>query len=177
LREAATCGVCLDYFKDPHILTCGHIACKACLVSWFRTPVAFLHEIPDLIHETIPTTRDVSYRTKLCHVCRVQILRRPSRMYHFDSILEPLGINPQLPTLSQDARESSDPWHNLFPPELNTYRVRDEDDQMDRCPECHNELVDNFCEECDIEFSESEGEGEMLSEGSEIGDELGDGDE
>lgn len=37
--------------------------------------------------------------------------------------------------------------------------------------------MDNFCEECDIEFSESEGEGEMLSEGSEIGDELGDGDE
>ncbi|XP_015273656.1 PREDICTED: tripartite motif-containing protein 7-like [Gekko japonicus] len=36
LWEEATCSICLDYFKDPVILTeCGHNFCRACLTrSW-----------------------------------------------------------------------------------------------------------------------------------------------
>lgn len=104
-------------------------------------------------------------------------------MYHFDSILEPLGINPQLPTLSQDAQSKTDAWQNIFPKERDTYIVHDDNDHIDRCPECHSEIEDDFCNECQIEFSDNGDEdddddhnigsgvnGEILSEGSEIGD-------
>nr|XP_060615965.1 zinc finger protein RFP-like [Anolis sagrei ordinatus] len=33
LCEEATCPVCLDYFKDPVILDCGHNFCRACLTQ------------------------------------------------------------------------------------------------------------------------------------------------
>ncbi|XP_042306686.1 zinc finger protein RFP-like [Sceloporus undulatus] len=37
LSEEATCPVCLDYFKDPVIITnCGHHFCRACLLRCFR---------------------------------------------------------------------------------------------------------------------------------------------
>lgn len=140
-----------------------------------------MHELPDL-GDVVPAERDVSYRTKVCHVCRVAILRRPSRMYHFDSILEPLGINPHLPTASQEAADDTDPWYNLFPVERETYRIFDQDDGIPRCPECLGEIDGNVCDVCDIEFSEDEDdgydEGQLLSEGSEVegDDDDGEGD-
>ncbi|XP_067321615.1 E3 ubiquitin-protein ligase TRIM11-like [Anolis sagrei] len=38
LCEEATCPICLDYFKDPVILDCGHNFCRACLTqTWKKT--------------------------------------------------------------------------------------------------------------------------------------------
>ncbi|XP_062829678.1 E3 ubiquitin-protein ligase TRIM7 [Anolis carolinensis] len=38
LCEEATCSVCLDYFKDPVILDCGHNFCRACLTqTWEKS--------------------------------------------------------------------------------------------------------------------------------------------
>ncbi|XP_062829689.1 zinc finger protein RFP-like isoform X2 [Anolis carolinensis] len=38
LCEEATCSVCLDYFKDPVILDCGHNFCRACLTqTWGKS--------------------------------------------------------------------------------------------------------------------------------------------
>nr|XP_033771753.1 E3 ubiquitin-protein ligase TRIM39-like [Geotrypetes seraphini] len=35
LREEATCSVCLDYFVDPVITSCGHNFCRSCItLSW-----------------------------------------------------------------------------------------------------------------------------------------------
>uniref|UniRef100_A0ABM5FHF4 RING-type E3 ubiquitin transferase n=1 Tax=Pogona vitticeps TaxID=103695 RepID=A0ABM5FHF4_9SAUR len=35
LCEEATCSICLDYFKDPVTIECGHNFCRACLTqSW-----------------------------------------------------------------------------------------------------------------------------------------------
>lgn len=31
LREEARCGICLDIWKNPEIISCGHIYCKECL--------------------------------------------------------------------------------------------------------------------------------------------------
>nr|XP_023969892.1 E3 ubiquitin-protein ligase TRIM39-like isoform X2 [Chrysemys picta bellii] len=33
LREEATCPICLEYFKDPVIIDCGHNLCRACIAQ------------------------------------------------------------------------------------------------------------------------------------------------
>ncbi|XP_065271848.1 E3 ubiquitin-protein ligase TRIM39-like isoform X3 [Emys orbicularis] len=33
LREEATCPICLEYFKDPVIIDCGHNFCRACIAQ------------------------------------------------------------------------------------------------------------------------------------------------
>uniref|UniRef100_A0A8C3K5Y2 RING-type domain-containing protein n=1 Tax=Calidris pygmaea TaxID=425635 RepID=A0A8C3K5Y2_9CHAR len=35
LRDEATCSVCLEFFKDPVSIECGHNFCRGCIVkSW-----------------------------------------------------------------------------------------------------------------------------------------------
>ncbi|XP_044839260.1 E3 ubiquitin-protein ligase TRIM39-like [Mauremys mutica] len=33
LQEEATCSICLEYFKDPVIIECGHNFCRACITQ------------------------------------------------------------------------------------------------------------------------------------------------
>ncbi|XP_015354281.1 E3 ubiquitin-protein ligase TRIM11-like isoform X2 [Marmota marmota marmota] len=38
LQEEATCSICLDYFTDPVMTTCGHNFCRKCIqTSWEKT--------------------------------------------------------------------------------------------------------------------------------------------
>ncbi|XP_039373554.1 E3 ubiquitin-protein ligase TRIM39-like [Mauremys reevesii] len=36
LQEEATCPVCLEYFKDPVIIDCGHNFCRACIAQCWK---------------------------------------------------------------------------------------------------------------------------------------------
>ncbi|XP_042306694.1 E3 ubiquitin-protein ligase TRIM39-like isoform X2 [Sceloporus undulatus] len=36
LEEEAICSICLEYFKDPVTIECGHNFCHACLTQWWR---------------------------------------------------------------------------------------------------------------------------------------------
>ncbi|XP_044839030.1 E3 ubiquitin-protein ligase TRIM39-like [Mauremys mutica] len=39
LQEEATCPICLEYFKDPVIIDCGHHFCRACIAQcWGEIP-------------------------------------------------------------------------------------------------------------------------------------------
>jgi hypothetical protein len=79
-------------------------------------------------------------------------------MFHLGGILEPLGIDPKLPSASQQTADD-DPWALTFPAERSTYRIWDENDRLHRCPECGGEVADGNCCACGIEFSEDENEG------------------
>lgn len=129
------------------------------LRMWFRTPGAYLHDPRgSQATPTIPSDLDLSYHSKSCHVCRAVILRRPTRMFHLGGILEPLGIDPKLPSASQQT-DDDDPWALTFPAERSTYRIWDENERLHRCPECGGEVADGSCCACGIEFSEDENEG------------------
>ncbi|XP_039357996.1 E3 ubiquitin-protein ligase TRIM39-like [Mauremys reevesii] len=38
LQEEATCPICLEYFKDPVIIDCGHNFCRACIAQCWERP-------------------------------------------------------------------------------------------------------------------------------------------
>ncbi|CAM5098044.1 unnamed protein product [Natator depressus] len=38
LQEEATCPICLEYFKDPVIIDCGHNFCRACIAQCWEGP-------------------------------------------------------------------------------------------------------------------------------------------
>lgn len=122
----------------------------------------------------------MSYRAKVCHVCRTTVVRRPTRTYNLYTFLEPLGIapiiptpqlpavaianNPPAPAGAQEQGTAADPWDKLFPVESATYRLRDEEDGgTDRCPSCLHEIYDNMCDSCGAEFSEHESDDDMGS--------------
>lgn len=99
-------------------------------------------------------------------MCRATIIRRPARMYHLRAILGPLDLDVHLPTPSQATHEAqnakdADPWHNLFPVEKGKYKIWDEGDGVERCPECCCEIDGGRCEGCGVEFSQSEGEDDV----------------
>ncbi|KIR72814.1 hypothetical protein I310_03416 [Cryptococcus deuterogattii CA1014] len=163
LTEALTCTVCFEILRDPYMLSCGHMACKSCLFDWFRSPGAYRRP-----PTPITPTSNLSYYTKICHMCRCIIVRRPTRVFFLRSILEPLGLHqddPPPPLASHPAESSlsaaSDPWKLIFPPDPITYKLHDDDDHCLRCPECMGEVEDGSCFSCGINFSsDSEMEGQ-----------------
>ncbi|RXK41076.1 hypothetical protein M231_01707 [Tremella mesenterica] len=149
ITEAASCLICCDTLKDPHILSCGHIACKGCLQTWFRSSGAYIHGLPDDVRPEL----DLSYRSKVCHVCRTSIIRRPTRLYVLGDLLQPVGIQVNLPAASQ---EPADPWRLTFPRDRENYRMYDSADGVYRCPECMGEIDGDYCHTCDAKFSTDE---------------------
>lgn len=80
-------------------------------------------------------------------------------MYNLYSFLEPLGIVPNIPTVSQ---ENADPWNNTFPVEKASYRLFDDEDDTARCPQCLHEVFESACDNCGAEFSDEEGDNDSV---------------
>ncbi|XP_078496425.1 uncharacterized protein LOC144752365 [Lissotriton helveticus] len=56
LKEEATCSICLEYFKDPVMIECGHNFCRSCITqSWEGGDENF----------PCPECREISRRKKL----------------------------------------------------------------------------------------------------------------
>ncbi|ORX40845.1 hypothetical protein BD324DRAFT_678265 [Kockovaella imperatae] len=152
LTEAVTCQICFEPFNDPHILTCGHVACKGCFISYFRSPGAYATHM-----ENIGPDKDLTHFRKLCHTCRAPVVNRPSRMYGLASILEALGLDANMPSPSQERpAPADDPWLMSFPPATEDYRYKDVHDSVSRCRDCGGEIDVDQCVGCGAVFSEHE---------------------
>lgn len=131
------------------------------LVSWIRSSNAYYHPLelaPDSNSDssetyTIPPTRNVAYRTKVCPLCRSLIFQRPSRIYHFHAIYEPLDIKPGRPKIGTDGEDLVDPWENLFPLKQFSYRLYADD--RDVCPDCLGSINSGVCA-CGLKFSDDD---------------------
>jgi hypothetical protein len=83
-------------------------------------------------------------------------------MYNVYSFLEDLGPLGEIPLPKPIAppppsqEPAGDPWGNLFPPDRQTYKLHDEEDDTYRCPACLHEIYDDRCDHCDAEFSGSD---------------------
>ena len=120
---------------------------------------------------SIEPSMDLSHRSKVCHVCRTAVVRRPTRVFAIGDILEPLGDSAYIPSASQES-PLADPWGTTFPPDPQHYKLWDEEDQSWRCLQCLSEVFGGECQGCGIEYSDSEGDDEgpleleILSEGA-----------
>ena len=146
---------------------------------WFRNPRAYAHQ-PRPIDQSpgsepvIAEDDDMSYWTKVCHVCRTWVFQRPARVYNFAAIIKPLGLTSRHTAEHEstdantgavaEATQKSDPdddnrhdlWANIFPPPQKAYKCFDADDAIFRCPECGNEVDGDTCTGCDAIFSDAD---------------------
>ncbi|GMK56319.1 hypothetical protein CspeluHIS016_0301590 [Cutaneotrichosporon spelunceum] len=160
LRELLQCGVCMEAFRDPHTLQCGHTACLECLHEWFRSPNAYpAHNIEQINEED-----DLSYRTKICHMCRTPIFRRPARNIILSHVLESIGLATGAAGVESASKSELDSmWSNIFPPEPKSWVVRDEADNVTRCPNCGCEVDYGECVQCGAAFSVAASDGSEVS--------------
>ncbi|WOO81954.1 putative RING finger protein [Vanrija pseudolonga] len=167
LRETLACTVCFETLDDPHVLTCGHAACKRCLLQWFRSPNAYRGSD---IEDVQPDTK-LTYRTKLCHLCRAPVFTRPIRMFVMQHVLEAVGFVDSVgPTNSPDLITADDnPWKNIFPPDPVSYAIPDEDDGVNRCPGCGHEIAEGECSQCNERFSRHGSESDFDSDDDSLG--------
>lgn len=129
-------------------LSCGHCACRKCLQEWFRSPNAY----PAADIEEVSAEDDLTFRTKVCHMCRERIFRRPTRMFIMSDVVELSGLAHGVAAPESVPRDQ-DPWDKVFPPEPKAWLVRDEDDNVSRCPRCGCEVDYGECEQCGATFS------------------------
>lgn len=143
-----TCAYRVSCRAHAFSLSCGHCACRGCLQDWFRSPNAY----PAADIEVVTEDDDLTFRTKVCHMCRERIFRRPTRMFIMQQMVEIVGL-PRGTAVAGSQPRDQDPWNKVFPPEPKTWLVRDEDDNVSRCPQCGCEVDFGECEQCGATFS------------------------
>jgi len=58
IKEAITCGICIQLYTDPRRLTCGHSYCLICLQQ-FQKSTSRQKECPVCRATTIPSKNDL----------------------------------------------------------------------------------------------------------------------
>jgi hypothetical protein len=126
-------------------------------VQWFRSPNAYRN---DDITE-VAADDDLTYRTKVCYMCRVPALRRPIRNFAIQSVIHTLGLGS---ALDKVVDRNEDVWELTFPSDPTSYLISADD--VHRCPICTAEVDLGECSHCSLTFSDIDGD-----------EDFGDGDE
>ena len=149
MRQLVTCKICHRLLYEPYSLSCGHTYCYSCLSQWL-----------------------VDSRKKTCPDCRAVVTQQPNPSYVIrELVLIFVSRNELLPdgetaeehhTYVREEAEivakdkaSTDPRtgglfkgcfkrgrHSMLGP------IHDPGDGVDRCPLCHWELEDGYCNQC-----------------------------
>ncbi|KIK68271.1 hypothetical protein GYMLUDRAFT_35650 [Collybiopsis luxurians FD-317 M1] len=151
IQQNLTCQICLDLLYKPFALSpCGHVACYSCLISWFSRPI-----------EGFGTRQPpVFARKKSCPHCRATIRQPPVEVWPIKNMVNSLvgtGLLIEIPsTDNQAGAETSkdDLWKNIFCPtrssddDRDQLGVRDDEDGVYRCIDCHHEINNAICSHC-----------------------------
>ncbi|KAI6842835.1 hypothetical protein KC332_g3988 [Hortaea werneckii] len=148
MRDLVTCQICHRFMYEPYALSCGHTYCYTCLSQWLG-----------------------SNKKKTCPDCRMVITQQPTPSYIIrELVLVFLSRNELLPD-----GETSDEHHSsareeaeiVMKDKANTdsrtgglfkgiFRhgggplnpIFDPHDRVERCPDCHWEIEDGYCNGC-----------------------------
>lgn len=149
MRDLVTCKICDRLLYEPYALSCGHTFCYSCLNQWLP-----------------------AHRKKTCPDCRAVITQQPTPSYIIRELvlvfvsrseLLPDGetseehnkyVKEEAEIVSKDKANTDRKTGGLFKgcftrgkgPHL--LPIHDPGDGVDRCPACHWELEDGFCNQC-----------------------------
>jgi len=110
-RDVLECPVCTSTLRDPHSLSCGHVACSWCLQAWF------------VACEAPVQTQPRQLRVNTCPICRCQV-DTPVTAYLVKQMIESLSFRRSAPPTSfprklQQGNEEI-AWRGVFVRELGT---------------------------------------------------------
>ena len=151
MRQIVTCKICHRLLYEPYSLACGHTYCYSCLSQWL-----------------------VDSRKKTCPDCRAHVNQQPTPSYLVrELVLVFVSRNELLPDgetieehnsyVKEEAevvakdKANTDPrtgglFKGGFKKGLRGYigPIHDAGDGVDRCPTCHWELEEGFCNSCGV---------------------------
>jgi hypothetical protein len=151
MRQIVTCKICHRLLYEPYSLACGHTYCYSCLSQWL-----------------------VDGRKKTCPDCRAVVTQQPTPSYLVrELVLVFVSRNELLPDgetteehnnyVKEEAevvakdKANTDPrtgglFKGCFKRGLRGYigPIHDAHDGVDRCPTCHWELEEGFCNSCGV---------------------------
>lgn len=160
LRAIVTCRICIRPLYEPYTIACGHTFCYGCLRQWF----------------------DRDPRRKTCPDCRTVVIREPAPSYLLRDITQifvtraellPPGENTEdhrrlqqqdANAIEQDKGRGRDSsvrrglFGGRFRGTLSQHVpvIRDEEDGVERCPQCTWELEEGACERCGYGMSDED---------------------
>ncbi|KAK4540312.1 hypothetical protein LTR36_009624 [Oleoguttula mirabilis] len=176
MRSLVTCQICHRFMYEPYALSCGHTYCYTCLSQWLG-----------------------NNRKKTCPDCRTVIRQQPTPSYVIrELVLIFVGRTQLLPdgetseehhTMAKDEAEMvAKDKANLDPRNGGLFKgsfqrdglpllpIHDPGDRVDRCPHCHWEIEDGYCNQCGLPvgdgFSEFDDDDESVSSEEELDDDL-----
>nr|POE51513.1 putative ring finger protein [Quercus suber] len=150
MRNLITCQICHNLMYEPFSLACGHTYCYSCLSQW----LGHNKSCPDC--RTRATQQPVpSYLVRemvLIFISRTQLLPDgETSEEHVKNAREEAGL------VAQDRANTDKKTGGLFKgafSQANTrlMPVHDPGDDVVRCPNCHWELEDLYCNHCNLDF-------------------------
>ncbi|KAI9875573.1 MAG: hypothetical protein M1830_008325 [Pleopsidium flavum] len=149
LRSLVTCRICLRPLYEPYTIACGHTFCYGCLSQWFVNNRA----------------------TKTCPDCRHIVTRQPAPAYMVREMTQIFISRAELlpggettgdhlkwqkeetELVERDRKNADRMLGGLFrgsfkSQHLNLRAIRDDEDGVERCPDCTWELEDGVCMRC-----------------------------
>ncbi|KAH0559829.1 hypothetical protein GP486_003654 [Trichoglossum hirsutum] len=128
LQQIATCKICIKFLYEPYTLSCGHTYCYE-----IKEMIDIFIHRSDLLPSTETTADHIKWRKD-----EADRLERDRANKH-----------PKTGGLFRGCfreQKRGQRWHNGV--------IRDNDDGVDRCPDCAWELEGRYCPRCDLTFQE-----------------------
>ncbi|OAP54932.1 hypothetical protein AYL99_10632 [Fonsecaea erecta] len=154
IRSLSVCKICMRSLYEPFILSCGHTYCYTCLTSWFGEKLV----------------RKGQGNKRNCPDCRTKIRVQPSPNYLLRDLVHmlisradllpedesvqdhQLAKEEEAASLAAD-RKGPGIFKGIFEKKEQRAGIwarglRDEEDNVVRCPDCHWELENGECGRC-----------------------------
>lgn len=147
MRHLLTCQICHRFMYEPYALSCGHTYCYSCLSQWLG-----------------------DNRKKTCPDCRTEIYQQPTPSYVIrelvlvfvsrDQLLPDGETSEEHKKLAKDEADivSKDKanmdvkkgglFRGTFKRNRALAALHDPSDNVERCPICHWEVEDGYCNNC-----------------------------
>ncbi|KAF2769302.1 hypothetical protein EJ03DRAFT_98178 [Teratosphaeria nubilosa] len=172
MRDLVTCQVCHRFMYEPFQLSCGHTYCYTCLSQWLGSN--HKKTCPDCrahIHQQ-PTPSYIIRELVLIFASRTQMLPDGETAEEHHTMAQ-----EEAALVAKDKANKDNKTGGLFKGIFNRgahghlMPMRDPIDGVDRCPTCHWEVEDGYCNQCGLpvgvgfsDFDEDESDDDDLSD-------------